>query len=204
MLKLFVIISIIVAQCCCAHTPPFGRSTHVSEDDIATTVTSISGDITDTSLLPATMAVKMATRGQIVVIHISSPGGLVAPADSFIDRMNEAGLRGVMIYCVVDSIALSSAFFILEGCPARIARPWSQMMMHKLVVADPGHQIVPPDQLTPQEAYDLAAVNEAMANFLAWRMKMPVDTYKALVENGDWWMSASEALTYHAIDRVEE
>lgn len=170
--------------------------------DEGATVVWVYGRITKHSYDVPRAVLRATPFGGRVVIHIHSPGGMVAPSNLFISDMVYADLRGVKIICVVDGMALSSAFFMLQGCPERAVRPWSVLMMHKLAVGDNDGIPVPEETWTDAERAIVKMLDEQMAAFIAGRMGMPVELYKAQVEKGDWYMNAAEAIANGAADKI--
>jgi len=164
-------------------------------------VASLYGPITSKSVVPVVAALAVAETS--VDIDINSPGGSVPAAETVIHAMNDADARGVQVVCIVNHTAASAAFIVLQGCPIRVARKGSFLMMHRLYY---GHlekgRFVRDEPKDENARMVLEQTEQAVAQFISVRLGITVDEYEAFVADGDWAMGATEALKFHVVARV--
>ncbi len=139
-----------------------------------------------------------ACQGRSVVVEIDSTGGQPWAA---IGMMKAIERHDHTVLCVVDGLAASSAFFLLQSCTSRYATNRSVLMMHtSLQATDRMHE-----QGLLNVAASLHALDEAMSAFCGKRMGLTMEQfYSHIAGDREWWLSMPEALKQHAIDSEAE
>ncbi len=133
------------------------------------------------------------------VIIIDSPGGDFEAAQAIVQTMRESHVK---LHCVVNGMAASAAFWLLQVCDERAATIDSMLLAHEpRTIAKEDTVLTMP---TLKEVLsDLAATNDVIAATCGPRMGLTPTQYKARISGADWHMSASGGLALHALDRVE-
>ena len=131
-----------------------------------------------------------------VLLEIDSPGGSVFAGL----RLAKAIERSpIPVYCVVDGVALSMGYYLLQSCEQRIMTARSILMIHEPSISSFA-------QSTPGQLQDranmLRALSRALVEHMALRMKISADELEAKIRDRDWWMEHREALQVGAIDAV--
>jgi ATP-dependent protease ClpP protease subunit len=101
------------------------------------------------------------------------------------------------LLCVVDGIAASAAFDLLQTCPVRLVTPRAQLMQHTTKFNEiSGNAIVLRNRVRELEVTD-----ESRARANAARIGMPLDEYNKKIAGGrEWHLSAREAVSQHVAD----
>lgn len=136
-------------------------------------------------------------RATVFVLEINTPGGSVFAGFRLVKRIE--GSR-IPMACVVDGMAASMGFYILQGCPMRVMTTRSVLMMHEPSIGGGG-------SLTPNEMRGLAdslkALREAMAMHCNARLTTTLEEYHEHTDGGlAWWFSFLDARKYNAVDVV--
>jgi ATP-dependent protease ClpP protease subunit len=133
-------------------------------------------------------------RDRIAVVEIDSVGGSVSAA---VDFQKAIERHPHPVYCVVDGIAASAAFDILQSCDKRFMTVRSFLMQHNAATPrTSGNEIE-----IRNTAEALRVIDEGRAVRCARRMKMPLDAYKEHIAGGrEWWFSLADALNFGAVD----
>ncbi len=97
--------------------------------------TSIEGPINFLSVLPAVVALDLATSKDTVVININSPGGDVNAGFTVIKAMKQSKARDVIVS--VGSFAASMAAEIAQEAPVVAVTPESLVLIHTVSITDP-------------------------------------------------------------------
>jgi ATP-dependent protease ClpP protease subunit len=141
-----------------------------------------------------------AGGSKAMFIVINSPGGMVDQAHA---EKNLIEAAKIPVFCIVDGMAASAAFWLLQHCPTRIMIDSSVLMAH-----DPYDVVFGPTRLTRKflrehlESHDRDALvwgQESVA-----RLKIPLKVYLKKVFEKDWWIASSLAKDIGAVDRVSE
>lgn len=158
------------------------------------------GEVNEENL--TAVAEKMVERIQAgdrqLVLRLNSPGGSVFDGLSFIQWVE--GVKQstkVRVTCVVDVMAASMAFVILQSpvCDERLMTRRSILLAHEASTSVSGK---PADLESALEM--LRAISRALGAVCANRMGMSVDEFMARIANVDWSMDADAALKAHAVD----
>jgi ATP-dependent protease ClpP protease subunit len=134
-------------------------------------------------------------------VIINSPGGEVQAAEGIIGVFLYLQSDGVTIRCMVDGIARSAAFWILQACGERISTPGSTFLVHEPFAVFDGHGKLEIDEL--QIMHDeLQGDSEKMAAVSAPRMGLTISQFHEKIRNKNWTMTSSEAIVNHALDSI--
>lgn len=133
----------------------------------------------------------------VFVLELNTPGGSVPAGFELAKKIEEAK---VPVVCVVDGMAASMGFYILQSCPLRVMTARSMLMIHEPSLS--AEMSGPPnDWDAVTEA--LKAMREAMAYHCNRRLTTTIQEYHAKTDGGKaWWFSWVDAKKYHAIDLV--
>ena len=138
----------------------------------------------------------VAAGDRTIMFRINSYGGGVAAGYDFIQSIEEHQKRGVKVICVVDTKAMSMGFAFLQGfCDERLMTKRSILLAHRASTGLKGNV----DKIAEELQYMLALDN-ALAEVCAGRLKISIAEYKAKVAHGDWTLSWEEAKKVGAID----
>lgn len=106
----------------------------------------------------------------------------------------------VPLVCVVDELAASEAFYLLQSCDVRLATPRSRLMAHEPAVFIQGHVRL---RQLDRFKIDLESIVNAWVNHSGKRLVGGPKMLRAKIsDDTNWWMSASEALAVGAIDGI--
>lgn len=167
-------------------------------------VAALMDKITETSAADTLRFMASATlaKADAVIILILSPGGSLPASRIIFETLQSSKIPS---YCYVGALAASGAFWVLQACTERVAEPNARLLVHEGFVKFNGGE----DEERVLRRVDLLRIadtldvmNKNMFAGIAPRMLMTPESLAARVADGDWVMSASEALTAHAIDRV--
>jgi ATP-dependent protease ClpP protease subunit len=123
---------------------------------------------------------------QPIDIVISSPGGSIAVGNLFIDAMEMAKSRGIVIRCFTGTMAASMAFSIFAHCSERYATPNALLLYHPARVME-----APPEGLTAPQAEELykqlKALDDGLLEFIAESTGMDIELLKATFYKEKLW-----------------
>jgi ATP-dependent protease ClpP protease subunit len=128
-----------------------------------------------------------------VVLVIDSPGGLLGAARE-ISRIIESHPQRLV--CLVDGLAASGAYYLLQSCQMRLMTHRSNLMLHEAFSASNV------DSATENDREALRAINLAMSYQQCHRLKMKLDDCRARYSGREWWLTADKALEAGAVDGV--
>ena len=159
------------------------------------------GSIGNSSVLPIVMRLaaiqELPTnrRPANFTIEINSEGGEY-DAGFLLTRAIEDS--PVPVICVVDGEAASMAFYILQSCNVRIMTRRSMLMAHygflRATITMENVDIL---------KMRLGAMNSGMVAHYAKRMKLSETEIHTKLRQGDWWLTADEALRIGAVDSLK-
>lgn len=138
-----------------------------------------------------------------VYIQINSFGGSVYYGLELIQELETLKklYPNTQTICAVDARAMSMALVILESpaCDVRLATSRSLLLAHRASTQLEGNA----NQI--QEGLDyLRALDRAIGLIIALRINMPLDQYLAIVDRGDWTLTADQALHLGFLDGLIE
>lgn len=137
-------------------------------------------------------------RADAVVLGILSPGGDCDASDHIFDAIKESP---VPVYCYVRHMAASGAFWILQACKERVMEADARLMVHApFIMAKADMAMKRADLVEALSKIDM--MQELMIADIAPRMKMTEAALTKRLGEGDWFMSASQAVKSNAIDGV--
>ena len=169
--------------------------------DTKIAVVTLTGEINKESALETEAAFKRAEtdHADAIILAINSPGGSV-PAGFLISQTIESSK--IRVACVVDGVAASMAFFILESCPLRIQTKRSLLMVHEASISSEMSGQTTEFENTYKQ---LRALNWAMVEHYAHRMKLsPKQIFKKISGGKEWWINWRESVDVGAIDIAED
>jgi ATP-dependent protease ClpP protease subunit len=157
------------------------------------------GDVTEDDLAPARAKFdeRVAAGDKVVTFRLNSFGGSVFDGMDFIQYVENAKkVNGVHVQCVVDSKAMSMGFAFLQSfCDERLMTKRSLLLAHNSSTRAQGTA----EEIENQVKFS-RALDAALAEVCAKRLKMPVAEYKAKIAHSDWTMAWEEALQVGAVD----
>ena len=146
-----------------------------------------------------TAAVEAAPRNGVVTIDINSLGGNGFNLLQMLAVSEAAWDRHVTVACVVRGIAASAAaIFFSAGCDVRIMHSSAHLLFHKAYVKKPFIL----GAVTPEEQRDVGKLNEVISSIISQHSGLSVYEYNSHVNNGDWYVSAAEAVRLGLADTV--
>jgi ATP-dependent protease ClpP protease subunit len=160
----------------------------------------LTGEITEESAKAFSMKLVAAILAQSIRVHIDSPGGLSNASRLIVSVMSEIQ-SATPIECVVDGMAASAAFLILQACPVRVARPCSRLITHE--------PYIEAAEFTATRTELRALLTELDASVMDYakhciaRSKMSMKDFLAKIQDRDWEPPPGEALKLGFLDRVE-
>ena len=131
--------------------------------------------------------------GRPFVVVFDSPGGSVRWGE----KMSAAIERSpVPVICVVDGMAASMGFYILQSCDVRVMTTRSLLMGHEPASATQGQ----PSEMS-RMADLLQKLSRAMAYHITRKSRMTVADYLEKVSGGkEFWLTVEDASFYGFID----
>lgn len=163
---------------------------------------SITSDITSTTAdgFQKILEAVEKEHPKYILIEIDSLGGDVY-AGFRMAKAIEAAHAGTV--CVVDEMAASMAFYILQSCGSRFMTKRASLMVHEPHMAS---ALYIGELIEYQNYYnELKASADAMVEHEAKRMKISVaDLSQRIARSAQWWMNWREAWQWGAVDAVVE
>lgn len=156
---------------------------------------------TVSGLIKSLAIISAQSNVMAVVLEINSPGGDV----EWGFRLAKAIERTPQpVICVVDGMAASMAFYILQSCTTRVMTERSVLMAHEpWSAAIVMGQEKDWEKVATNTVATLKALGRAICRHMARRMNISYDGFLAMVADGrEWWMDMTEASKYGAVDEV--
>ena len=145
-------------------------------------------------------AAALDKAGSEVELRVNSPGGYVTEASAIQAEMIRKQRDGMTIRATVDGLAASAASVIVVQCSDVEIAPLGQIMIHQARAIVYG---AAKDMRTTADM--LERTTKAAAKVYAKRMDESEDeVLKMLLEDGDIWYSADEAVAAKLADRLME
>jgi ATP-dependent protease ClpP protease subunit len=158
-------------------------------------------DVASSDLAPAQKKFDELVAGgdKVVMFRINSFGGSVFEGMQFIQHVEDAKrANGVHVMCVVDFKAMSMGFAFMQSfCDDRLMTKRSVLLAHNSSSGVKGNAIEQEEQLQISRALDAA-----LAEVCAARLKMSVADYKAKIAFHAWTMAWEEAMAAGAVDNT--
>lgn len=138
-------------------------------------------------------------NAEALIIEWNSPGGSVGAGFELAKSIENSP---VPVICVVDGMAASMAFYILQSCDVRAMTRRSVMMAHEPSI---GGAI----SGTPNEFAAIAemmiAMRDAMVQHMVARMNCTAAEMHRRIDGGQqWWFGYKDAWKYRAVDLVTD
>ena len=162
----------------------------------------LSTEIDDNTAQQAIAAFDAADMMKVktVLFEINSPGGSV-DAGFLIAKAIENSNANVI--CVVDAMAASMAFYILQSCDIRVMTDRSLLMAHEPAIrAGIGGKSEDWRKQGNGIADLLEALTKSMNHHMARRLTISYEEFSKRIHNTEYWMTAEEALKISAVDQV--
>lgn len=154
----------------------------------------------DTSKMLRAALTMVEERDSAVVIVIDSGGGMVNSALEMINAINKSK---VPVHCVVDRLAGSSAFFLLQSCSTRTMTYASRLLLHEAYVSVESGSSLKIKDLNNIIAH-LKEQNRTLMRFCSLKMHRSPKELQDRISGVDWWMDFLEARLEGAIDQVSD
>jgi ATP-dependent protease ClpP protease subunit len=162
---------------------------------------SVLGPMTGESLA-VTFDQLLKVEGPEATLRISSPGGEAITTLLFIEYVTELkAMKGLHIKCVGTVMVASAAAILFESkvCDERVLKPATLILFHEASSSAQGKQ---------RDAEEMASLlhnlNRAIAEIVAPRLQMSVDSYLDWISGHDRWLTDDIAVEMHVADRVED
>lgn len=180
--------------------------------------TEITKEVPETVVLPITdidddsmtaLAIQMQVYHTIgvknFVLWFDSDGGIVRSGVAFTNFILKFPAPTL---CIVNSHASSMAFYILQGCSARMAKKDSRLMTHEpgvLLISPTGAPYIPMTYSALRaKTKELEEMNLILAEFIVARSRVPKQVFLDKIAEGDWVMNTEQALEFGFLDGVYE
>ncbi len=158
----------------------------------------LNGEINDDSAGKFIMDLKAAALDHhSVTIRIDSPGGSVMSMFAMEQAMEDARKDGARLTCVVDTLAASAAFYVLQDCDIRVTVDRGVLLAHGVQSATKGNIKQMENEIALVKILESSATYNA-----ARRMGMTHEAFLAWIYGRDVWMGSEEALRMKAVDYV--
>lgn len=131
-----------------------------------------------------------------IVIEINTPGGSVWAGMRLAKAIEESPAP---VTCVVDGMAASMGFYILQSCHTRVMTRRSLLMTHQPAT---GGLLYGPAEKYEGLAELLRKLSHAMVEHMAARMKISVADFEKRIDGKDWWLTNDEAVAVGAVDAL--
>lgn len=132
----------------------------------------------------------------VILLEINSEGGMLTEGFKLSKAIEDSASP---VVCVVDGMAASEAFYILQSCDLRIMTKRSSLMAHEPSATLSGHVTI----------YDLERIVaslkisiETWVSHAGRRLAGGQEYLSAQVRNKDWWINPRTALQVQAVDIV--
>lgn len=133
-----------------------------------------------------------------LIIEIDSGGGSY-PAGFRISKAIEAA--PFPVYCVVDGMAASMAYYILQSCDFRYMTKRSTLMIHQVLSSEKISNLSPEE--IQNVANEASAFSYAIVQHEVAKMKIKApELIKRTIGPIQWWLTWKDALKYGAVDDV--
>jgi ATP-dependent protease ClpP protease subunit len=146
----------------------------------------------------ALMDASVKAGAKAIIIEWNTPGGEVDSGFILAKAIEESP---VPVICVVDGTSASMGAYLLQSCKTRIMTKRSSIMMHEVAMGASsfyGHAVK-----WQAVADQMKATNRAMAEHMARRMTISVETLMGAIKNGaQLWLTWDEAKSIKAVDLV--
>lgn len=135
-------------------------------------------------------------RAEVAVIQIDSPGGLLHESRALARAIE---MSPVPVICVVDGLAASGAYYLLQSCPVRLMTTRSALMVHEAYRGGPP---TIPELEDEKEKVALRAVNEAMVVQQCGRLSITAAECVERYRGREWWMLPDDAVQMGAVEAI--
>lgn len=153
--------------------------------------TAFRGAVDDASVDKVLSAITKSDPSKVFYLYIESPGGSVFAGRRLVTYLTSTDRN---IVCVANT-AISMGFVILQACPVRLVTNQSILMTHQIASRAEG---------SLRDLQAAVSMTEKLAflydSFMANRMGLTLEAYRAKLNPEFWMMGASEALTNRAAD----
>jgi ATP-dependent Clp protease protease subunit len=140
---------------------------------------------------------KMEDPKKDIHLYINSPGGSVTAGLAIYDTMKTVG-SNINTYCIGQAASMASLLLSAGTKGKRYALPNSRVMIHQ-----PWGGIRGTSADIERQAKEIIYMKESLAQILATNCNQPLDKILSDTER-DFFMSASESVTYGITDSVLE
>lgn len=132
-----------------------------------------------------------------IVVNVDSYGGSLRSAQAIGSAILESR---VPVTCVVENLAASAAFIVLQSCPRRVISPNARLLIHEARYRYPHGPMSIHEQAS--RMFEQHELNQALAKLQCFRMNISVDECHDRYWGRDWVLSPTEALELRAVDRI--
>jgi ATP-dependent protease ClpP protease subunit len=134
------------------------------------------------------------SKGNDVVVFISTGGGSVSAGNQIIEAIRTLADSGKNVVCVAD-VAMSMGFVILQSCPTRYYISSSLLMQHQMSLGTKGSI----EHIKTYMTY-IDTLKEELEHMQADRIGMSVDEFRERTIS-DWWLYGKDIERYNVADK---
>jgi ATP-dependent protease ClpP protease subunit len=202
-LKCFVFFALFIFLSSCSHS---ATNVKTSRNSLAASI-SMSGVAFKVAEVPFTTAVTpdavvaaiarinaVQNNHDIILMEINSPGGAVW---SGVELSKVIERSRIPVVCVVDGMAASMGYYLLQSCHVRVMSKRSILMIHEPSITSFGGN-------NPGQLQDLTkrlrALSRAMVEHMALRLLISADELEERIRRTDYWLDWQEAVEIGAVD----
>lgn len=138
-------------------------------------------------------------KGDVLNIHINSPGGSVFAAVAMTARIKQLRAKGITVNAYIDGVAASAASFLIMACENIYCYPSSMIMVHKPMVYAFGNA----DELLKQAETLEKIENESNMPLYMSKSRKDESEIKDMLA-AETWMGADEMQEAFNIELVDE
>lgn len=156
--------------------------------------TEIDGSVADG--LDRAFEVAKLIKPDAIMLVINSPGGEVGAGWRMVTAIRNSPIP---VHCVVDGMAASMAFILLQSCTTRTMTPESILLAHQ-----PYTYVDAPMHINELRTLlnALQAMSDMAEVMCANRMGISQQEFHEQTSSVDWWMSSISGMKWHAVDGV--
>jgi ATP-dependent protease ClpP protease subunit len=163
-------------------------------------VIKVEGSITETTANEFIGRAKLvdSNKSDMFVVVIDSTGGDVNAGERMADQLQHMKKPTV---CIVDHLAASMAFYLLETCPRRLMVRDAVLMAHEPYVVTNGTMYLTRRNLRYMTETQNTNAME-WSRVAAARLKMTLPEFRKRIYENDWYIASSLAVEIGAVDGV--
>lgn len=207
-MRLLALLLVVVLACACESIPFYNAGPQAERPLLMPDYTEAPNDVAVIYLntpiayehaMVFDVLMKTAQLGhEHVVVAIDSYGGELRAAQAIGGAILASK---VPVTCVVENLAASAAFVVLQSCPQRVISPNARLLIHEARYRYPNGPMSIQEQAF--RMYEQHKLNEGLAKLQCFRMNISVTECRDRYWGRDWVVPPAEALELRAVDRID-